>query len=341
MPRKTFKLRTTSIELLDKVNPENMKLVKRFLKEKKTRSSELTIKNYESDLNIFLTWNLQNNDDKFFIDIRKLEFSDFFSFGVDEMKWGSARFSRMKSVLSSFSNFIERFYDEEYKNFKNVILRAVESMPKNIRREKTILTEQQVKSLFNYIETELKDAQIACWLALAIGSGSRFAELLRFTIDNIDENNTAFEDIFLETLKPIKTKGRGSEGKMLYKYIIKDIFLPYYKKWLPIREAILKNNNIEHNYVFIKDDGNVITEVVVRGWIKKIEDFLEIPFYAHSLRHYFTTYLSSHGIPHELIKEIVGWANLDMVFLYDDVSAKDKRWKELEKFKKTLNSEEE
>jgi integrase len=211
-------------------------------------------------------------------------------------------------------------------------------MPKNTRREKTVFSEQQIKDLFSYIENDLKDPQIACWLALAIASGSRFAELLRFTTDIIDINNLAFEDIFLETLKPIKTKGRGTEGKMLYKYIIKDIFLPYYDKWLIRRNKIMKRNKIEHNFIFINENGEIGTEGMVRGWIKTIDDFLGVPFYAHSLRHYSATLLSKSGLPNELIQEIFGWASSDMPKLYIDIGVKDRKWKELANLKEQLKN---
>jgi site-specific recombinase XerD len=223
MTRKTYKQIITSPEVWEQVEPKNKKLIGQFLKEKNTRSSDTTLKNYESDLQIFFTWNFLNNNNKFFIDIKKLEFSDFFSYATNELKWGSARFSRMRSVLSSLSNFIEKFMDEEYPNYRNLILKSIENMPKSTIREKTILKEQQINRVFEYLEKN-QEYQISCWLALAIGSGSRFSEILRFTTDIIDINNLAFNDIFIETSKPIKTKGRTKQGKLLTKYIIKDIF---------------------------------------------------------------------------------------------------------------------
>ena len=41
----------------------------RFLKEKATRCSAVTIKGYKSDLKIFFTWNMEENDDKYFPNI--------------------------------------------------------------------------------------------------------------------------------------------------------------------------------------------------------------------------------------------------------------------------------
>ena len=88
MPRKTVKNVITSGELIASINPDNQNMAKRFLKEKNTRSSELTVKNYRSDLNIFFCWNSLHNDNKFFIEIKKLELADFFSYCTEELKWG-------------------------------------------------------------------------------------------------------------------------------------------------------------------------------------------------------------------------------------------------------------
>jgi len=331
MPRKTFRNRITSDKLTKQINPENMELTDRFLKEKSTRTSEKTIVVYKSNMIMFLTWNLLHNNNKFFIDIKKLEFADFFSFAVDELKLGSSKLNNMRSTLSSFSNFIEKFYDEEYPEFRNVILKIVESTPKDIRREKTILTDKQVESLLEHLSKI--NSQQACWLSLAITSGARFSELLSFEIDLIDEDRMAFGDIFLETTRQIKTKGRGKGGKLLYKYILREQFLPYYKIWIEERSKILKEKNIEHNYLFIKEDGEPATEASIRGWIDGFGEYLGVSVYAHSFRHYLTTLLSKKNIPNVLIKEIFGWSSIVMVELYDDTTAKDRDYPELENLK--------
>lgn len=336
MTRRTFRKIITSEELTTQINVENIKLMNKFLREKNTRSSDLTIEAYRSDITIFLTWNLLENKNKLFTDIRKIEFSEFFAYGVEELKWGSGRFSRAKAALSSFSNFIEKFYDIEYPTFRNIILKAVESMPKNPTREKTILTDEQINNLLEHFSKE--DIQIACWFALAISSGSRFSELIRFNVDVIDINNVAFDGLFIETLKPIKTKGRTKTGKMLYKYIIKNIFVPYYEKWLIERKNILDKNNKNHNSIFIKNNGDPALESTVRGWVTKIEDYLGIPFYPHSTRHYFTSYLSKASLPYNLIQEICGWESSEMVKIYDDNTLKGKKFSELDNLRNNLKN---
>ena len=80
MPRKTYRNIITSNELISQINPKNISIINKFLKDKAIRTSGKTITVYESNLNIFFVWNLQYNNNKFFIDIKKLEFSEFFSF---------------------------------------------------------------------------------------------------------------------------------------------------------------------------------------------------------------------------------------------------------------------
>jgi len=328
MPRKTYRKIITSEELTKQINPENIKLMDKFLKEKSIRTSAKTIVVYESNLIMFFTWNLLNNSNKHFTEIKKIEFADFFSYATDELQMGSSRLNNMRSTLSSLSNFIEKFFDEDYPNFRNVILKVIESSPKELRREKTILTDEQIENLLEYLSD--KNKQQACWLALAVTSGARFSELLNFEVDLIDENKTAFGDLFLETVRQIKTKGRGKSGKLLYKYILKDKFLPFYNNWLLERKDILEKNKIEHNYLFIKDDGSRATDSTIRTWVAEFENYLKVPFYTHAVRHYFVTLLSRKNIPYHLIQAIVGWEDSSMVEIYNDQTIGEKSFPELE-----------
>jgi integrase len=329
--RKTFRRIITSPELIDKILPENKKLVEKFLREKSSRVSETTIENYQSDANIFFVWNYLENSNKLFTDIKKLEIADFFSFATSELRWGSSRANRVRSFLSSLSIFIEKFFDSEYPNFKNLILKTIESVPKELRREKTILSEEQVNDLLKHLSET--DKQKACFIALAVYSGARFSELLRFTTDLIDENYTAFEGIFLETTKQIKTKGRGKSGKLLHKYILADKFLPYYREWLEERSKVIERTGQEHLHLFIRPDGLPANNGTARSWIASIDKYLGINFYIHSCRHYLCTELTRKKIPQPFIQFLFGWSSSEMYSIYNDLTAKDQTWDELNNLK--------
>lgn len=338
MSRKTFRKVITSQEAIEQINPKNKMLMERFLKNKNAKCSDLTITNYRSDLNIFFCYNLVNNENKFFIKLKKIELAEFFDYGLLELKWSGNRYSRIRSLISSFSDFICDYLDEDYPEFKNLVNKAVPKVPKIPVRKKTIITPEQVYALRDKLISENKIQQ-ATFLMLLASSGARVSESLRIGVDLIDENVTAFGDLFLETTDEIKTKGHGKNGYMMSRFIIKDIFLPIYKQWLPIREEIMKKNGKEHNAMFIKSNGDAITVAGVNYWIKQWEEILGVNAYAHMFRHFIVSDLTRKGCSSDFIVAVMKWKTASMYSVYNDVEDKDKKWKEVDKLKDVFKTE--
>lgn len=338
--RETFRKVITSPELTAQINPKNMKFVERFLKNFATKRSPKSVTVYRSNLIIFLTWNLLYNENKLFMDVRKIELADFFDYCVTELKWNANRYHQMHSSLSSFSAWIENYFDEDYPMFRNLLPKIEKPVKENIR-EKTVLQKEDIDKLMNHLE-ENNEVQEQCLLALAISCGARISELARFTTDLIDEGNVVFDGLFLETTKEIVTKGRGVNGKMLHKYILKDMFLPYYKKWLEARELIMKENNQEHDYIFITKDGTPANADRLRDWMGNWSGVVGQPLYAHSLRHYHITFLKRLEIEDDFIVYLTGWSEgtgHSMISIYNDMTAKDRKWKNLDKLAQALELE--
>ena len=335
--RKTFRKVITSPEVIEQINPENVKLMERFLKNLSTKRSPNTVTVYRSNLNIFFCYNVLYGDNEFFVDIKKYNLLDFFDYCVTELKWGSARYSQMHSCLSSFSAFIENIYDERYPLFRN-LLPKIEKLPKETVRKKSVFTKEELDKLMNWLGEKGRINE-QCLLAIMMASGARISELGRFTVSMIDENNTAFEGLFLETTEEMQVKGRGVNGKRITRYLIKDLFLPYYKKWLPIREQIMKENDKNHDYIFIRNDGEPATVSTFRGWMEKWDDVLDKHLYAHSIRHFWTTYLLGVGLEKEFVQELQDWSSDTLVNLYNDATIKDRKWKSLGKLKDALEKE--
>lgn len=335
--RETYRKIITSEELIAQINPENVKLVERFLKNFATKRSPKSVVVYKSNLNIFMCWNILYNDNKLFTDVKKFEMLDFFDFCVTDLKWGSNRFAQMHSSLSSFSDWIENMYDEKYPMFRNIV-KKVEKPDKEAVRKKSVFKKEELDVLMNWLG-EIGKPQEQCLLALMMGSGARISELVRFKVGMIDENHTAFEGLFLETTEEMQVKGRGVNGKHIERYIIKDIFLPYFKKWLPIREEIMSRTNQTHDYLFIKENGEPAIVSTIRSWMEKWDDVLDKHLYAHSMRHYWTTYLLGVGVEKELVQELQQWSSDSLVNLYNDATAKDRKWKSLDKLAQALEQE--
>ena len=338
MGRKTFRKVITSDEMLSKINRKNIRLMESFLKHKNAKCSDQTIIGYRSDLNIFFCYNYMYNDDKFFINIKKLELAEFFDYGLLELKWSGNRYARMRSLISSFSDFICDYLDDDYPDFRNLINKAVPKVPKIPVRKKTVITEEQVYGLRNKLLEEGKLRE-ATYLMLLASSGARISESLRINVDMIDENCTAFGDLFLETTEELKTKGHGKNGEMMTRFLIKDTFLPIYKKWLKVRDEVMKQNNKHHNKMFIKSNGDPIESTdTVRYWISKWEDYLGVPCYAHMMRHFIVSDLTRKGCSSSFIVAVMKWKSGDAMYnIYNDVEDKDRHWKEVDKLKNAFS----
>ena len=322
MGRATVYNNITSPEILEQVNEENKYLMKEFLEYLKSIDrAKTTIYQYEQDLNIFWAWNLQNNSNKEFIKITKREFAKFQNHAINEWQWSPKRTRRVKSVISSLSNFIENILDEEpeFEGYRSII-KKIENPVNEAVREKTVFEREELEELLDKL-VENKKYEQACVLSLAMSSGRRKAELPRFKTSYFTEENVMFGSLY-KTPEKVTTKGRGSKGKLLYLYVFKNQFDPYLKLWMEERERLgvtsewlfpAKTSDGYSNDVAISTD-------TLNSWAETFSRLLGKDFYWHSLRHFFTTECSKSNLPSNVIQEIVGWDSADMVNLYNDTS---------------------
>ena len=322
MGRSTVYNNITSSELLKQVHEDNIYLMKEFLDYLKSIDrAKTTIYQYEQDLNIFWVWNLQCNDNKEFIKITKREFSKFQNHAINEWQWSPKRTRRVKSVISSLSNFIENILDEEpeYEGYRSII-KKIENPVNEAVREKTVFEAEELQELLDILVEREKYEQ-ACALSLAMSSGRRKAELPRFKVSYFDKENVIFGSLY-KTPEKVTTKGRGSKGKLLHLYVLKNQFDPYLEMWRKEREKL----GVESEWLFpAKTSDGYSKDVAIsidtlNSWAETFTRLINKPFYWHSLRHYFTTSCSKSNLPSNVIQEIVGWESADMVNLYNDTS---------------------
>jgi integrase len=328
MGRKTQQNDITSDELLKQVNPKNIRLKKDFMNYLESiQRSEKTIHGYSNDIDIFFVWNLQNNDNKFFVDLTKRDLISYQSYLAGNNGNSPARIRRLKATLSSLSNYIENILDDEYKNYRSIV-RKVESPINQAVREKTVFEDSQLEELLDKL-VEKKKYKEACMLSLSMCCGRRKSELPRFKVKYFDDENIIYGSLF-KTPEKIVTKGRGRGGKLLTCYTLVKEFKPYFDLWMNER----KEKGIESEWLFPKKvEGKYIDEQMDSGtmdtWAGIFTKLLDgIPFYWHSMRHYFTTHLARLGLPDSVIQEIIGWESADMVKIYKDISTDE----QLEKY---------
>lgn len=311
----------TSDEKMAQVNPENIQLENDFLEYLASIDrAKSTIKQYKANLHVFWCWNLDNNKNKFFVDLTKREISKFQSHAMSVWGWSPKRIRTVKATISSLSNYIENILDDEFEGYKPIV-RKIESPADVAVRTKTVFSENELQALLDRL-VEAGSYMKACALALAMNNGRRKAELPRFKVSYFDDSNLICEGALYKTPEKIMTKGRGSRGKMLDVYTLAGAFKPYFDLWMNERKKL----GIKSEWLFPKfKDGKWIDEqidtILLDSWGNTFSKMLEKPFYWHSLRHYFTTKLSMANLPESVIQEIIGWESSDMVRLYDDQTA--------------------
>lgn len=317
MGRKTKHNKITTPELIAQINPENRDLINDFLEYCRTIDrSPSTINAYKSDLDILFVWCLTDLNNKFFIDWKKRDVQKLQNWLLNNNENSPARVKRLKAVLSSMSNYVENILDDEFPTFRNII-NKIESPVNEPVREKTILSDDEVDNFLNVL-MEQKQYKRACLVALAAFGGRRKAELCRFKVSDFDDDHLICDGALYRS-DPIKTKGRGSRGKVINCYTLAKDFKPYFDAWMQYREE----NGIESEWLFPNPNNpteqmNITT---INSWYDSFSEIIGKPFYCHNLRHFFTSHLIRAGIPATVVKDVMNWQSVNMVDLYNDTSA--------------------
>lgn len=317
MARKTKMNSITSPELLAQVNPRNMELLEDFKDYlRSVQRSEATIHGYENDIHIAWVWSLQHNNNAFYCDWTKRQIIKFQNWLINDNENSPARIKRLKASLSSLGNFVEAVLDDEFPNFRNII-NKVESPVNQPVRDKTVFTDEQITNLLDEL-TKRGQYKKACALALALYSGRRKAELLRFKVDDFSKDRLVCNGALYKSA-PIKTKGRGVNGKQLECFCLAKKFDPYLENWMNYR----KLHNIDSQWLF-PDKNNPDEHMAIstlNSWATTFSSILGVDFYWHAMRHMTVTNFKRAGIPDTVIQQYIGWSDISMVPVYVDMKA--------------------
>ena len=307
----------TSEEKLRQVNEENAELEKDFLEYlTATDKSKNTIKQYTNNLHIIWCWSLDYNKNKAFTDFTKREITKFQNHALNVWGWSSRRLRTVKATARSLENYIENMLDDEFPDYRS-IWNKIENPVNEPVREKSVFTIEELQPLLDYL-VEQKQFKRACILALAMYSGRRKAELCRFKVSYFDKENLICGGALYQTPEKMVTKGRGSKGKLLTVYTLAKPFQPYLDLWMDERERL----GIESEWLFPdKDNDSECMDIsVIDNMYDAFSKFLGKPFYIHSLRHAFTTFLLNQNLPESVVQKVLGWSSIDLVSVYDDRS---------------------
>lgn len=331
MGRSTVYNQIVTPEKLTTVNPENIALGDDWLEYlQSVDRSPQSIKAYRNDLKIFWVWNSENNKNKFFTQLTKREIAKFQNHAINTWGWSPNRIRRVKSCLSSLSNYISNVLDDEaeFQNFKPII-RKIENPVKNVVREKTILSDEEVEYLLHVLVDQKEYERAAC-VAIAAFSGMRKAELLQMKCSFFDDEHFVY-DAMWKTDK-IRTKGFGKLGHQMSKFILYGA-KPYIDLWMTYRQE----HGIDSEWMFVtrvKNKDGTYSYPQRKDLSLWTDDFTEIlnkDFYFHCLRHFTCSWLHRMNLPSHVIQEFFGWASSEMLQIYNDITAEDEFQKYFDK----------
>ncbi len=307
----------TSSEKTAKINRSNMRLKDDFLLYlKSVRRSEGTINGYDNDLLIVFTYILDNLDNKDFQKLSKRDIIGLQNWLVSNGN-SSARIRRIKSAISSLSNYCENILaddDPEFSGYRSIV-RKIEDPPLQQVREKTIWEDSELEQLLDKLTCD-KQYEKACFVALAMYGGRRKAEIRRFKVSDFDDDKLVCDGALYKSA-PILTKG----NKYLECYTLAKKFKPYFDNWMDERKRI----GIESEWLFPSRNNSKeqLPISTINSWANTFTKITGKDFYAHSLRHYFVSALSRAGIPDNTVVQIIGWSSSEMFNVYNDNSKDD------------------
>ena len=309
----------TNPELISQINPENQQLLDDFVDYlRSVQRRESTIHGYINDIQIAFVWSLLHNNNAFYCDWTKRQIIRYQNWLLNENKNSPARVKRLKAALSSLGNYVENILDSEYPNFRNII-NKVESPANQPVREKTVFTDEQIDTLLDTL-VQKKKFDRACALALALYSGRRKAEILRFKITDFQEERLVCGGALYKSA-PIETKGSGAMGKQLECFCLAKQFKPYLDLWLEDREK----KGIKSEWLFPnRDDYSKHLPIsTMNSWATSFTKILGVDFYWHAMRHMTVTNFKRAGIPDTVIQQYMGWSDISMVPVYSDMQAEE------------------
>ncbi len=260
-----------------------------------------TIKNYELDLNDYISFCKKNN-----INIYKATYFDIKNYLVKlyEKDYKKTSISRRISALRSFYSYL---YDEE-KVDKNIFKYI--SIPKKEKKLPKYITNDEIDTIFNIPDLNSPiGVRNRLILELLYGSGIRVGELCNIKLKDINMND-----------KTIRIFGKGKKMRIAYYGSkcseILDLYINEY------RNILLNNKTNEYLIVGAYKKDKPLTTRMIEIIINDIIEASAIKknISPHTLRHTFATHLLNEGCDILIVKELLGHSSLDTTGIYTHVS---------------------
>lgn len=277
-----------------------------YIKFERKLSNE-TVKNYEYDLNKFISYLKENHINSF----------------------NKVTVGNIENYLKYISNLNSRSISRNITSINNLFIfllkeKRVKKNPCEFidrpKIKKSLPDTLSVEEVSNLLDISLKtkyDYRNKAMLELMYGSGLRVSELISLTMRNIDLEN----DI-------VRCLGKGSKERIVP---INDYSMYYLKLYIDKRNLFLINGF--NDYLFLNNHGKQMTRQGFFKNLKKIllEKGIKKNVTPHTLRHSFATHMLSGGADLRSIQILLGHSDISTTKIYTHIS-KEKIKRDYEDF---------
>lgn len=237
----------------NEVNDYNKELIEAFLEQQ--HLSPATLRQYQSGLKIFAKWVYDFQKNKDIVLLKPRDALRYQNWLIDKQLSPSAiKFKR--SVVSSFCLYIELYYSDEHKDFRNIFTKAIPNVAKSNVKEKQPLSIKEIETLTVEL-AKREDWQKLSYVLFTYITGCRREEARQLlvevhTYEKHKDKEGADKPYYVT--HSIRAKGRGKEGKVR-KFKFDDNAMIAIKKWVAYRATQVEKDDCPYLFARKTKDG--------------------------------------------------------------------------------------
>jgi integrase len=286
---KRSKYNKTDSEMEEKINPENLKLWRKYEQDMTMRElSPKSIYQYKRDIMQWLSYLVEFQFNPVITDVTDDDIEEF----IFWCKQNGNNVERIKRRLSSISAFYIYLRRKKLcqENPCEFIVRPKRGLPVVVQ---TFLTEQQYEQMKQALKDN-GDLQLETYARLSIDTMARVNAVSSLRWEQIDFEHRTIEDV-LEKERKIVTLYFSEETKELLLKL----------------KAQRETDGIDNPYIFLASSGTQASVQTLTEWCRKVGKLIGIDtLHPHDFRHSGSQLMNLKGAPIELISELLSHSSL-------------------------------